>query len=65
MSESSQVRWSTEGLTTEDVRRDGNTITVVCSSTHLTSFAVLVDVGGARVRIYIIIDSVQEKIQPC
>ena len=29
--------------------RDGNTVTVVCSSTHLTSFAVLVDVGGAKV----------------
>ena len=29
--------------------REGNTVTVNCSSTHLTSFAVLVDVGGAQV----------------
>ena len=41
--------WSTAGLRTESVTRDGNTVTVVCSSTHLTSFAVLVDVGGAKV----------------
>ena len=49
MSESSDVRWSTDGLRTKDVTRNGNTITVTCSSTHLTSFAVLVDVGGAQV----------------
>ena len=29
--------------------RDGDTVTVTCSSNHLTSFAVLVDVGGAKV----------------
>ena len=33
--------------------REGNTVTVTCTSTHLTSFAVLVDVGGARVCLYI------------
>ena len=47
--QSDAVRWSTAGLRTVSVTRDGNTVTVVCSSTHLTSFAVLVDVGGARV----------------
>ena len=31
------------------VTRDGDFVTVQCSSTHLTSFAVLVDVGGAQV----------------
>ena len=29
--------------------REGDTVTVTCASTHLTSFAVLVDVGGAKV----------------
>ena len=46
---SESVRWSSEGLRTESVTRDGDTVTVTCSSNHLTSFAVLVDVGGARV----------------
>ena len=41
--------WSTDGLRTESVTRDGNTVTVTCASFHLTSFAVLVDVGGAQV----------------
>ena len=31
------------------VIREGNTVTVMCTSSHLTSFAVLVDVGGAQV----------------
>ena len=35
--------------------RDGNTVTVTCASFHLTSFAVLVDVGGAQVHIYNIV----------
>ena len=46
---SESVRWSSEGLRTESVTRDGDTVTVTCSSNHLTSFAVLVDVGGAWV----------------
>ncbi|CAI8057705.1 Adhesion G protein-coupled receptor L3 [Geodia barretti] len=46
---SESVRWSSEGLRTESVTRDGDTVTVTCSSNHLTSFAVLVDVGGARI----------------
>ena len=29
--------------------RVGDTVTVKCASSHLTSFAVLVDVGGAQV----------------
>ena len=44
-----QSRWSTEGVRTESVTRDGDTVTVTCASLHLTSFAVLVDVGGAQV----------------
>ena len=43
------MRWSTDGLRTESVTRDGNTVTVTCASFHPTSFAVLVDVGGAQV----------------
>ena len=40
--------WSDEGLTTV-IEKD----TVVCKSTHLTSFAVLVDVSGStNVRVY-------------
>ena len=46
---SEEVRWSTEGLRAVEVTRDGNTVSVVCASTHLTSFAVLVDVRGAQV----------------
>ena len=38
-----------DGLVTESVVRDGGSVTVQCSSTHLTSFACLVDVGGAQV----------------
>ena len=49
------MRWSTDGLRTESVTRDGNTVTVTCASFHLTSFAVLVDVGGAQVYTYIVI----------
>ena len=42
--------WSTEGVTVEAVTRMENVVVVTCSSFHLTSFAVLVDVGGTRVR---------------
>jgi hypothetical protein len=39
--------WETEGVTTNgSFGSDGVTTTVRCSSTHLTSFAVLVDVAG-------------------
>ena len=38
-----------EGVTTVSVVRVGDIATVQCSSSHLTSFAVLVDVGGAKV----------------
>ena len=41
--------WSTEAVRTVSVTREGDTVTVTCASTHLTSFAVLVDVGGAQV----------------
>ena len=43
--------WSTEGVTTVEVTQDGNDTVVQCSSTHLTSFAVLVNVAGAPVSI--------------
>ena len=42
--------WSSEGLRTESVTREGNNVTVTCSSNHLTSFSVLVDVSGAKVK---------------
>lgn len=46
--------WSTDGLKTESVTRDGNMVTITCSTIHLTSFAVLVDVsGGSKVCIYV------------
>ena len=38
--------WATSGVTTDDIRTVGNLTTVQCSSAHLTSFAVLVDVTG-------------------
>ena len=34
--------------------KDGDNVTVTCSSNHLTSFAVLVDVGGAKVKQHIV-----------
>ena len=46
--------WSSEGLRTESVTKDGDNVTVTCSSNHLTSFAVLVDVGGAKVKQHIV-----------
>ena len=41
--------WSVEGVTTERTTVSGGQSTVQCSSSHLTSFAVLVDVRGAKV----------------
>ena len=39
--------WVTAGITTDDVMsQNGNLTTIRCNSTHLTSFAVLVDVVG-------------------
>jgi len=47
--------WESDGISIGSNRTDGNTTTVQCLSTHLTSFAVLVDVaGGLRVCLYII-----------
>ena len=40
--------WSADGITTLSATRDGDFVTVQCSSTHLTSFAVLVGVGGTE-----------------
>ena len=37
----------TDGVTTQCVSDSENRTTVKCTSTHLTSFAVLVDVNGA------------------
>ena len=45
--------WSVENVTTEKVTVSGGQSTVRCSSSHLTSFAVLVDVRGVRVNITI------------
>ena len=38
--------WDTEGVTV--VSNDINSSTITCNSTHLTSFAVLVDVSGGH-----------------
>ena len=46
-------RWSSEGLKTVSVTRVRDTATVTCASSHLTSFAILVDVGGAQVCCYV------------
>ena len=46
-----QGGWSSEGLKTVSVTRVGDRVTVTCASSHLTSFAVLVDVGGAQVSV--------------
>lgn len=48
--------WTTAGITTDDVMtqstKSGPLTTITCRSTHLTSFAVLVDVvGGLEVKI--------------
>ena len=41
--------WSTEGVTRVTVSQSENSTVVQCNSTHLTSFAVLVDVAGSQV----------------
>ena len=38
--------WSSEGIQVISTKLRGNVTTVLCNSTHLTSFAVLVDVAG-------------------
>ena len=38
--------WETDGVTTSVVNTEGNVTSVQCMSTHLTGFAVLVDVAG-------------------
>ena len=43
--------WSVENVITEKVTVNGEQSTVRCSSSHLTSFAVLVDVRGVGVNI--------------
>ena len=48
--------WITAGITTNDIMIqntiDGSLTTITCKSTHLTSFAVLVDVvGGLEVNL--------------
>ena len=43
-------RWSTSNVVTDEVvRGEGGAVQVRCLSTHLTSFAVLVDVTGSGV----------------
>ena len=44
--------WSGEGVSTERVERDGDSVSVQCSSNHLTSFAVLVDVAGTQNKVH-------------
>ena len=45
--------WKNVGVTTDDVTTTENITNVQCSSKHLTSFAVLVDVsGGLKVKQY-------------
>ena len=41
--------FSDSGVTTESVKASGNDSIINCSSTHLTSFAVLVNVAGTDV----------------
>ena len=38
--------WVADGISTTDNMTVGNVTSVYCQSTHLTSFAVLVDVAG-------------------
>ena len=48
--------WVSEGLEVVSKKSGANLTTVECNSTHLTNFAVLVDVaGGLEVRVKIII----------
>ena len=45
--------WSVEGVTTETETVEGDLSIIQCSSLHLTSFAVLVDVRGVQVRTHL------------
>ena len=45
--------WSTEGLARVTVSQSGNSTVVQCNSTHLTSFAVLVNVAGVQVSVHV------------
>ena len=45
--------WSGEGVTTETETVEGDLSIVQCSSLHLTSFAVLVDVREVQVRTHL------------
>ena len=40
--------WRTDGVSmmSQQISSDGQTVTVYCNATHLTSFAVLVDLSG-------------------
>ena len=40
-----------DGITTDAVTEAGENTYIQCSSTHLTSFAVLVDIHGAKVSV--------------
>ena len=44
-----RMGWSSEGIEVISNMTKDNVTTVQCSSTHLTSFAVLVGVGGGQV----------------
>ena len=47
--------WELDGEIASDIKTEGNVTTVQCMSTHLTSFAVLVDVaGGLQVCQYVV-----------
>ena len=56
--------WSAAGLTTDMVTIEGHLATVQCSSRHLTSFACLVDVGGAQVSVKLHLKLVVKKTKP-
>ena len=45
--------WDTEGATV--VSNDMSSSTITCNSTHLTSFAVLVDVSGGHQVYYVVL----------
>ena len=47
--------WSVEGVTTAGSSVSGDVSTVLCSSQHLTSFAVLVDVQDVETEVILII----------
>ena len=53
--------WDTEGVTV--VSNDINSSTITCNSTHLTSFAVLVDVSGGH-QVWLSLSELCSKICP-